>query len=143
MSSGSRSSVQNAIRAGPNSCDERQQRLEVARHRRLADQQPHAGAEPLPTLLDRERLVVGADAGGGVRVQRLAEHAGRMPVDVLGAVERELRELGRIAGDDAGEVHHLGEADHAPAPEQPLEVARPSAAAAATRTATRARRTRP
>ena len=32
-------------------------------------------------------------------------------------------ELAWIAGDDAREVHHLGEADHAAAPEQPFQVA--------------------
>ena len=133
MSSGSRSSVQNAIRCGPYSRDEREQRLEVARDRRLADQQPHARAEPLAPLLDRRRLVVGADAGRGVGVQRLAEHAWRVAVDVLGARERELLELARVAGDDAGEVHHLREPDHAAAPEQSLEVARGRAVAAATR----------
>ena len=51
-----------------------------------------------------------------------AEHAGRVAVDVLG--ECELRELGRGAADDAGEVHHLGEPDHAAPPEQRVEVAR-------------------
>jgi len=37
-------------------------------------------------------------------------------VDMLG--ERELRELRRRAADDAGEVHHLGQADHAPPPKE-------------------------
>ena len=32
-------------------------------------------------------------------------------------------QLVRVAGDDAGEVHHLGEADHAAATQQALEVA--------------------
>ena len=40
---------------------ERQEVLEVPRHRRLADEQPHAGAEPLSSLLDGQRLVVRAD----------------------------------------------------------------------------------
>ena len=44
-----------------------------------------------------------------------------MPVDVAG--ERELRELGGLARDDAGEVHHLGEPEHPVPVEQPLEVA--------------------
>jgi hypothetical protein len=103
--------------------DERQQRVEVARARRLADQQPHPGAQPLPALLRRDRLVVGADARGRVGLQGLPEHARRVPVDVRRAAQRQLRELGLGAADHAGEVHHLGEADHAPAPEQPLEVA--------------------
>src|SRR3954454_24563401 len=36
--------------------------------------------------------------------------------------ERELRELGLVAGDDAREVHHLGEADHAAAAQERLEI---------------------
>ena len=87
MCSGSRSSVQNAIRCGPYSADERDQVAQVARARRLADQQPHPGAQPLAALLDRVRLVVGADPGGRVRVERLAEHARRVAVDVRRAVE--------------------------------------------------------
>ena len=45
-----------------------------------------------------------------------------MPVCVRRTFERELLELGRIAGDDAGEVHHLGQADHAAAAQETLEV---------------------
>ncbi len=48
-----------------------------------------------------------------------------MAVDVCGALERELLELVRRPVDDAGEVHHLGEPEHAPAPHQRLEVAGP------------------
>ena len=46
-----------------------------------------------------------------------------MAVDVLGALELELLELGRQAVDDAGEVHHLGEPEHPAAAHQRLEVA--------------------
>ena len=46
-----------------------------------------------------------------------------MAVDVLRACERDLLQLGGVAGDDAGEVHHLGDAEHAPPPEETLEVA--------------------
>ena len=122
MCSGSRSSVQNAIRRGPYSASSGSSALQVACGRRLADQEPHAGAQPLAPLLDRVGLVVGADAGGDVGVQVAAAHAGRVAVDV--ARERELRELALVAGDDAGEVHHLGEAEHTPAPQQRVEVAR-------------------
>ena len=121
MCSGSRSSVQNAMRAGPVLGEQRQQRLQVARGRAFADQQPHPRAQPLAALVRRVRLVVRADPGRRVRLQRPSEHAGRVTVDVLG--ERELRELGRRAADHAGEVHHLGEPDHAPAPEQRVEIA--------------------
>ena len=53
--------------------DERDQCLEIPRGRGLADQEPDPGAEPLPALLDRERLVVGADPGGDICVQRAPE----------------------------------------------------------------------
>ena len=102
--------------------DERKQRLEVPRHRRLADEQPHPRAEALATLLDRECLVIRADPGGGVRLQLLPEDARRMPVDVLGALERELRELARLTGDHAREVHHLGETEHPAPTHERLEV---------------------
>ena len=102
---------------------EREQRLQVAGHRRLADQEPHPGAEPLAALVGRERLVVGADPRGRVRLQALAEQPRRMAVDVLRALELELLELGRQAVDDAGEVHHLGQPEHPVAAHQRLQVA--------------------
>ena len=70
---------------------ERQQRAQVAGARGLADQEPHPGAQPLAALLDRRRLVVGLDPGRRVRVQRLAGEPRRVPVDVRR--EPELREL--------------------------------------------------
>ena len=103
---------------------ERQERLEVACHRRLADEEPHPRPQPLASLLRGEALVVGADPGRGIRLQALAEQPGRVAVDVLGALERELAELRRKAGDDAGEVHHLREPEHPVPPHQRLEVAR-------------------
>ena len=101
--------------------EQRQQRVQVARRGRLADQQPHPGAQPLATLLERGGLVVGADAGGSVGVQRLPRTPGAWPSTCRASAE--LRELVLVAGDDAGEVHHLGQAEHAPPPQQRLEVA--------------------
>ena len=72
--------------------DERQQRAQVARRRRLADEQPHPGAQPLASLVERRRLVVGADPRRRVRLQIPAADARRVAVDVRR--ERELRELG-------------------------------------------------
>ena len=109
--------------AGAELVHERQQRLQVARHRGLADQEPHAGAQPLAALVDGQCLVVRANARRGVRLQLLAEEPGRVAVDVGGALERELRELVGRAVDDAGEVHHLGEAEDAAAAHQRLQVA--------------------
>ena len=112
----------------PELLDERQERVEVAGGGGLPDQHPHAGAQALAALLGRVALVVGANAGGGVGLQALAEDARGVAVDVRGR-KRELGQLVRVAGDDAGEVHHLGEPDHAPAAEEPLEVARVERAA--------------
>ena len=106
---------------------QRQKRLQVAGSRALADQEPHACAQPFAAFLDGVRLVVGADPGGGVRHQGATAHAGGVAVDVLR--ECELCELGRRAADDTGEVHHLGEPDHAPPAEQRREVARGQLAA--------------
>ena len=72
--------------AGPVLEHERKQRLKVARHRRLADQQPHPGPQPLAALLGGQRLVVRADPGRGVGLQPLAEQARRVAVDVLRAL---------------------------------------------------------
>ena len=108
--------------AGPVLGEQRQQRMEVPRRRRLADQQPHPALQPLAALLGRVRLVIGADAGGDVRVEVAAEDSGRVAVDVLR--ELQLGQLARVAGDDAGEVHHLGQPDHAAPAQQRLEVAR-------------------
>ena len=45
-----------------------------------------------------------------------------MAVHVSSAVEGQLLELGRGAGDDAGVVHHLGEPEHPPPPHEGLEI---------------------
>ena len=99
---------------------QRQERVEVPRGRRLPDEQPHPGPQPLASLVDGRGFVVGADSGRRVGLKLAAEHAGRVTVDVR--CERELRKLRRVAGDDAGKVHHLGKADHATAAQQRLEV---------------------
>ena len=59
----------------------------------------------------------------GFRSPRRSEKAGRMAVHVSRSVQRELRELVRRAADDAGEVHHLREPEHAPPTHERLEVA--------------------
>ncbi len=104
--------------------NERQQRAQVASHRRLADEQPHPGTESLAPFLDGERLVVGVDACSRVGLQLGPEQAGCVPVDVARAVQRQLRQLVRRAGNDAGEVHHLREPEHPAPAHQRLEVAR-------------------
>ena len=67
--------------------------------------------------------MVGADAGRHIGVERGSAHAGRMPVDVIREAGAQLRHLGLVAGDDAGEVHHLGHADGAMPAQQALDVA--------------------
>jgi hypothetical protein len=104
--------------------DEREQREEVARHRGLADQQPHPCAQPLAPFLDGERLVVRVDACGRVGLEVGSEDTRRVAVDMFGALEAELLELRGRTGDDAREVHHLREAENAPSPHQGLQVTR-------------------
>ena len=103
----------------------RQQRAQVARVGRLADQHPHAAAALRQRLLGRERLVVGGDPGGDVGVQSRADHARRVPVDMR---RDHPREHVRVAGDDAREVHHLGHAER-PRMAQDLRASRPARAA--------------
>ncbi len=67
----------------PQLAHERQQFLQIPRHRRLADQQPHAGAQPLAAFFDGQRLVVGVDPGRGVGLQVAPAHTRRVTVNVL------------------------------------------------------------
>ncbi len=109
--------------------DERQERLQVPRHRRLADEQPHPCADALAAFLDRQRLVIRVDARGRVRLQVAPHEPGRVAVHVLRTLDRELRELSLRAGDDAREVHHLAETEDPSPPHQRLEIARRERAA--------------
>ena len=102
---------------------ERQQRLQVAGHRRFADQQPHAVAETLASLIRRERLVVGTDARGRIGVQSFAEETGRVAVDLDAFRQPQLVELALVGADDARKVHHLCEPEHPLSSQQTLQVA--------------------
>ena len=124
MSSGSRSSVQNAMRHGPYSSTSGRSAAQVPRHRRLADEKPHPGPDALAAFLDRQRLVIRVDARGRVRLQVAPHEPGRVAVDVLRTLDCELRELSLRAGDHSREVHHLAETEDASAPHQRLEIAR-------------------
>ena len=128
--------------AGPVLLDEREQGVQVARHRRLADQQPHPGAQALAALLDRERLVVGADPGGGVGLQRrLPSTPGAWPST---CARRRAPSFSSSAGAPAmtpGKFIISASPSTRRRRMQRLEVAGRRAAAAATRTATRARTT--
>ena len=144
MCSGSRSSVQKAIRCGPNSRDERQQRRggcarrtprgSAATCRRAAARAPPRSCTPRGRSGCRPRRRRSAPCRA--RAARGRRRASR-PASASFASSDSL------AGDDAGEVHHLGEPEHPPAAEQPLEVAGREAAGAATRTPRPARTTRP
>ena len=46
-----------------------------------------------------------------------------MPVNVVGQARREFGELRGVAGDDAGEIHHLCHSDDARVAQQALDVA--------------------
>ena len=112
--------------------EQRQQRLQVARGRALADQQPHPGAQPLASLLGGVRLVVGADPGRRVRLQVAAEHA-------RARGRRRARRAPSFASSAGAPLITPGKfiisasADHAPPAQQRVEVARAQLAAAATR----------
>ena len=96
MSSGSRSSVQNAIRPGPYSTASGQECLEISCHRRLADRAAtcrHAAVHALPPpsgTRDRSGCPAVAYAWSP-----LPRRPGCVAVDVLGTRESELLELGR------------------------------------------------
>ena len=114
---------------GAISLDQRKQVTEVARDRGLAEQHPHPKAALLQRLLEGHGLVVGADTGRHVGVERWAAHARRVTVDVIGEAGFEFRELRFAAADDAWEVHHLSDPDRAAAAQQTLDVARRERAA--------------
>ena len=109
--------------AGTELGDERQERLQIPRHRRLPDEEPHSRSQPFAAFLRGERLVVRADARRRVRVQLLSQHPGRVPVDVRPSCELELGELGLVTRDDAREVHHLREPEDSATAEEALEIA--------------------
>ncbi len=92
--------------------DQGQEGVEIAGGRALADHHDQAAAQLLARLLQPSRFVVGADAGGGVGVERGPAEAGRVAVDrqAAGAGRGELRQHVGVGGEDAGEVHHLAEA---------------------------------
>ena len=108
---------------GAVSLDQREEVAQVARDRSLAEQHPHAEAPLLQGFLEGDCLVVGADARGDVGVERRAANARRVAVHMVGKAGRQLRELSRVAGDDAWEVHHLGDSDRAAPPQQALDIA--------------------
>ncbi len=93
--------------------DQGQQLLQVLLGGALADHQVHAAAELLAPLLQAGRLVVGAGAGGQVGVEGFAPQAGGVAVDGPVAYGVDLVQAGAVAGDDAGEVHHLAQPDGA------------------------------
>ena len=107
----------------PELLHERQQRLQVARHRRFANQKPHAGTQPLASLVGRQRFVVRPDACRDVGVQLFAEQTRRVAVDLDAFRQAHLLQLGVVTVHDAREIHHLGKPEHTPPPEQALEVA--------------------
>ena len=123
MCSGSRSSVQNAIRDGPNSVTSgaSARRFRAAEASRISSHIPaRSRSRPSSAVYASwsERIPAAAYA-----CRSRPSTPGRVPVDVVAARDGELRQLALGAGDHAGEVHHLREPDHAPPPQQALEVA--------------------
>ena len=91
---------------------DRAQRVQVLAHRALPDQHRHALHQLFARLGQVRHLVIRADAGAQIPVQRIAAEQRAMPVDRAGLERGELGETGRIAGQKAAEVHELGEAQH-------------------------------
>ena len=89
--------------------EQRGERRDVLGDRALAHQDEHALGQLFAGLIELGALVVGADAGGQIAVERQAAQQGGMAVDVPPGEGRELREQGRIARDHARVVHDLGE----------------------------------
>ncbi len=88
------------------------QGIEVLGDRALADQDGHALGELFARLCGAGGFVIGADAGGEIAIERLATQQRRMPVDMAVLEGEQLCQNTRIGVEHAGEVHHLGEADH-------------------------------
>ena len=107
----------------PVSLDEGEQVAQVAGDRSFAKHHPHPEAPFLQRLFVGGRFVVGPNARGDVGVESRPANARRVAVDVVGETGLQLRHLGFGAGDDAGEVHHLGDADRAVPAQQALDVA--------------------
>ena len=91
--------------------DQRVQGVEVAGRRPLPDQDPHPGQQLLLGLLQAGAFMVGGDSGADVFAGVRATQTGGMPVHRVAAVERHpnLRQHGRLAGQHARVVHHLGQ----------------------------------
>ena len=87
-----------------------QELLQVLLGRALADHEAHAAAQLVAALLQAGRLVVGAGAGGQVGVEALARQAGGVAVDEPVADHAGLVQAVGVAGEDAGEVHQLAQA---------------------------------
>ena len=87
------------------------QRLEILGDRAFADQDGHALGEFFAGLGGAGGLVVGANGGSQIAVERSAEQQRRMPVDMATLERHELGDDARIGIEHAGEVHHFGEAD--------------------------------
>ncbi len=88
------------------------ERMQILRHRSLADQDGHALRELLTRLARRGRLVVGTDARGKVGVELAAGEERRVAVDMAVPEGDELVERRRVAGEHAGKIHELSKPDH-------------------------------
>ena len=89
----------------------RHQCMQVLRHRALADEDGHALGQLFTRFGGRCGFVVGADGGGEIAVERLPAQKRRVAVDMAVLEGNELGDDARIGIEDAGEVHHFGQAD--------------------------------
>ncbi len=112
-SHGWRSSVAKAKRSEFCRRDEREEVVEVLRRRSLADPDRHAAPHLLGRLVATEALVVGADAGAdvGVEVEACEERGVAVDREPTGDGVLDLGADAGVAEEEAGDVHHLGEAE--------------------------------
>lgn len=92
-------------------CEQREQRVEIARGRALADHDVLSALELGDGILHGAALVVGIDAGGDVGVQVVARKAGGVAVDFFVVRLRgdDLFEHLLVGVRDADIVHHFGQ----------------------------------
>src|SRR5690606_5004737 len=86
------------------------QGVEILADRPLADEDGHALHQLFAGLAGGGRLMVGADAGGEVTVELEIGEQGGVAVDVTALEGLQLGYDAGVGGEDAGVVHHLGEA---------------------------------
>jgi hypothetical protein len=104
--------------------EQRRNRVQVRAQRAFADEDRHSLLKLLQRLFRGRRLVLGADAGGQIAIEIAAGKHRRMTVDVAAGECRELVERCWLLGQQAREIHELGEPDDLRVRSQRREIGR-------------------